>query len=179
MPLISDEDILRLDENNQETLILKIPITNGKKTKFAYFKPPKFLNYYDFVNDLTILQLYVLEKHKIIEDLQDNKYEEIKQPFLTLLKLFETEKAQIYQLLKKYLHFKSGKKSASLKWIFRNANILQIQKIISYILLLPESVKKNEMFLNQKLNIIQHSQTLKELSQKSVRGGVHSLKPQY
>lgn len=179
MPIIPDEQIIALDENNKETLILKLPIVAKGKIKYAYFKPPSFLKHYEFQKELTVLQLYVLEKHKLIESLQDGQDIDLKASFTQMLGFFQHEEKLVMKLIKKYLHFRTGKKSASFRWFVKNANLMQIQKVFAYVLLLPETIKKNERFLNQKLNILRHSQTLKAQSGKSAGGEKGCLKPRY
>jgi len=177
LPTIPDNQIIDIDENHKETLILRIPIESRRGLKYAYFKPPSFLKHYEYTKELTVLQLFVLERHKIIENLDNNV--NIKVQFSKLLELFMREQKIIMKFVKKYLHFKKGKKACSFRWFVRNANFMQVQKVIAYVLLLPECVKKNESFLNQKLNIIRQSQILNGHSEKSATGARDFLPPRY
>jgi len=179
LPEIPESMILKVDEKNQETLILQIPIINHKGiTKYLYLKPPNFIDHIEFQKEFGKLQLYTLHKSGIVG--RDVSEYDVKLSLFELIGLMTDDFHLYAKLLKKYLLFKPKIKNAcSYRWLIKNANIFQIQRILTYICMLPEVVKKNAIYHARKLGILRHLQTQNVSIIEKLRQRSKSLKPRY
>jgi len=176
LPEISEAHILGLNKDDDETLVLIMPITSYKnKTKFLRIKPPTFTEHDNFCKELASYQINVLIQNGFIRENEKkvDKQIEIKE----LIGLMIADNKPAFNLIKKYLRI--TRNSCSMRWLKKNINIFQLQKILAYMVLLPEAVKKNGMFLAQKLGIVRHLQTLIGHLDKNADGRNPSLAPRF
>jgi len=173
MPEIPEEMII---DSNQ--LVLKVPIlSKSGKEKYIYLAPPSYIEHRQFTKDLMLSVAIALQQKGFIKD--DVAVIEQKVSLQEILEAVTDKPDLILAVAKKYLFQKKLKGSCSWKWFICNVNVFQLHRLLTYVVMLPEAVKKNEAFLAQKLNIIRRLQTLEDFSEQKSAGRKGCLRPRF